>query len=102
MIRNQYYYSVAGPQGPAGPAGTLINTPNPTTINGIATWTDATGTSLGDPLLLVHANNNNIGIGNDFPCVIISQKNVSCGTLSLQNLTIGKIMLLWDLQVWGK
>jgi hypothetical protein len=45
---------------------------------------------LGDPSLLVHANNNNIGIRNDFPIVISGQKNVSCDTLSVQNLAAGE------------
>jgi hypothetical protein len=89
MIRNQYYYSVASPQGPVGPAGTSIATPNHTTVNAVATWADATGTSLGDSSLLIHANNDNISIGNDSPSVTSGQKNVSCGTLSLQNLTTG-------------
>jgi hypothetical protein len=87
MIRNKYYFSVAGPPGPQGAPGTSITTPNPTTINGIVTWADATGTSLGDPSLLVYANNENIGLGNNFPNVTTGQKNVSCGTLSMQNIT---------------
>jgi hypothetical protein len=101
MIRNQYYYSVAGPQGPAGPAGTSLNTPNTTIQNRIVTWNDTTGTSLGDSTIPIYAHDDSIGIGvnsqingsTNLKCVSIGVNTLKDGIDNIKQIAIGPFAL---------
>jgi hypothetical protein len=98
MIRNQYYYSVAGPQ---GPAGTSINTPNPTTIDGIVTWGDDTGTTVADstftlsnPFSVRESNGNNlISIDSSLITIGSNQTNAKIPNILYYGSSTGNLQL---------
>jgi hypothetical protein len=86
-----------GSKGDKGAKGDSVAGPNPSTLNGIVTWGNITGTSLSDSTIPIYAHDDSIGIGinsqvngtTKLKCVSIGENTLKDGTDNVKQIAIG-------------